>query len=210
MFADINRYMKGTIFIALLSVALYGCGDIGGGGSCGGSGDSGLCLVVESIEPTYNGSPTSSVDMFMSWCEVGEDEWDIEFFAAHPAEVKLRADTVPGVDAAIASPWIQIYRYTVTFNLISGAGTGPLLPSANYDMSKNILADGSYTFTADMVTMGMKTDLVMDNWIDGTWGFPMYTVTYTFFGEDAFGRDVSATAFETLTLGAFNNCDEAA
>src|SRR3569832_2455269 len=49
----------GTLFLLLLISA---CGDVGGSGQCGGVQDSGSCVRVENIIPTYKGANSSNVD----------------------------------------------------------------------------------------------------------------------------------------------------
>ncbi|MCK5237682.1 MAG: hypothetical protein KAR06_11960 [Deltaproteobacteria bacterium] len=208
-----NKYYK-YIFVLLATFALMSCGfgpngDIGGGGNCVGSGNTGICLAIDSISPqNISGGYSDAVDMYQSTCLEGE-EYTPEPFGASDAEIVISATVVDGVDPDVVSSKITLTGYTWTFALTGG--TGPYFQLQTLPVPFTIAQNGTYTFSAAMVTNQMKNTFGYDEWFNNIYTFgydyyPMYVVEYTFYGVDDNFNEVSATRSTYVTLGAFDNC----
>ncbi|MFQ5901581.1 MAG: hypothetical protein ACE5IH_08505, partial [Thermodesulfobacteriota bacterium] len=110
--------LKVVIFSALILI-LYGCGDIGGGGQGGGSGDSGLYLAVTSIMPKdVSDTTTSDVDVVQNPdCNGDGTADDPETFGAHDADVTLSLSLVEGATSPPAADTVYITRYTIDYTV---------------------------------------------------------------------------------------------
>lgn len=202
----ISTVIKGG-FIFLAIFVLNSCGEgMGGGGGGGGAKESGLYINVDSIAPkNIQEEATSDIDMTWNTDCSGDGSTtttDVEPFGSHTASVTLSAARVPGAtDSPAAGSWIQINRYTVEYTVNQGS-SGPSFLNKEYSESVKISAGGTATTTAQLMPKDFKTPYI------STWnlGYPVYTVTYTFYGEDDRGRDVWARGFLTVTMGGFNNC----
>lgn len=203
------------ISLSLLFLFVIGsCGEqLGGGGGGGGAKETGIYLNVDSIAPRDEipGKDTTRIDM--TWNTDCSNDGstttdDIEKFGDHTATVTLSAARVPGAtDSPAAGNWIQINRYTVEYTVSQGY-SGPSFSNKEYTASVKTSVDGTASITAELMPVELKKTYVSSLGGTLTWsyGYPLYTVTYTFYGEDDRGRDVWARGFVTVEIGGFNNC----
>lgn len=204
--------VKRISFLFSILLVITSCGDIGGGGGGGGASDTGIYLNVNSIVPrdAIVGKDTSSIDM--TWNQDCSNDGtttitDIEKFGAHSATVTISATLLQGATSPPAGTKVFITKYKVEFTVSPGY-SGPSFPTLEYNTNINVTVGGSSSTTVNLMTEELKKPYVSQLGGTGSWtfGLPVYTVTYTFYGQDDRGRDVSASAFKEVTIGGFNNC----
>lgn len=202
--------VKRTSFLFLILLAITSCGDVGGGGGGGGAADTGIYLNVDTIVPTdISVTETPSIDMVWTQdCNADGIADDPETpFGAHTATVTISAILLPGATSPPAATKVVITKYRVEFTVSPGYA-GPAFPTLEYNTNINVTVGGSSSATVNLMTEELKKPYVSQLGGTGSWtyGWPVYTVTYTFYGQDDQGNDVSASSFTTVTIGGFNKC----
>lgn len=197
--------VKRILFLSLILLAITSCGESG----CGGASDTGICLNVDSIVPTdIAGTDTSSIDMVWTTdCDGDTTTDDPEEFGSHSATVTISATLLSGATSPPAGTKVVITRYKVEFSVSPGY-SGPSFSTMEYYTTINVTVGGSTSATVNLMTEEMKKPYVPELGGTGSWTYdwPVYTVTYTFYGQDEYGNDVSASAFKEVTIGGFDNC----
>lgn len=204
-----------------MAAVLAGCGDeVGGSGQCGGVADSGACIKIESIAPTYEvgGGDTSNVDAFMDVCSVDEDtgEQTLEVITDHNASVTFRNDPLPGADSDTGRD-VTITRYVVsyTLNRCPSGATCPQLASVSPPGQSILIRAGGTVATelkfVDLATKMEYAEGVGDNLFPphtaAAVEFPSYNAVYTFEGTDVFNNPIALQGSAEFTIGDYNNCD---
>ncbi len=114
--ARLKATIKG-LFLALGVAGLASCGgdEAGGGGSCGGADESGICLQASLIEPFHLDEEfTTDVDVnFIPDCDGNLATFDPEPFTEHFADVTFSASLVSG--NPVAASFVQLTNMIVTF-----------------------------------------------------------------------------------------------
>ncbi len=235
--AQSKATIKG-LFLALAVVGLASCGsgdEAGGGGSCGGVDESGICLQVALIDPfNLDAEFTSDVDVNqIADCLPLTPVLDVEPYTEHFAEITFSATLVSG--NPVAASFVQLTNMTVTFtqnttdppvtcplpapfgpNCNAVAGAGPAILQLTTPIDVTIPVGTSVTQILPMVNFQRKNDYTPAFGDDILTGGPFdpggnvaylsYHVRFVFTGEDEFGNSVDATGAEQITFGAYNNC----
>ncbi len=115
--AQLKATIKG-LFLAFGVAGLASCGsgdEAGGGGSCGGVDESGICLQASLIDPFHlDGEFIKNVDVnFIADCDGDVATFDPEPSSEHFAEVTFSASLVSGTP--VAASLVQVTSMTVTF-----------------------------------------------------------------------------------------------
>ena len=210
---------------ATLLMLLYACGEIGGSGQCGGVEDSGVCLIIVEIQPTYEvgGGDTSNVDAFMQICgssqlETGEVEFDFERITDHDAIVTINNNPLPGFVPEFL-PDVTLTEYTIEYSPnFCPNGICPALQSVQAGETIFIPGNGSITTEIKFVDLSKKMEYaaaVGDDLFPSLVGsphtpnslvFPSYTARYTFSGKDTFNNDVAISGVTEFTIGNYDHC----
>ena len=189
---------------------LLGCGEIGGSGQCFGVDATGMCLTIDSIQPTDTVTgfgDTSDVDIFQNPdCDLSTPEFETEAFGGHSADVSFTAALLEGVSSPPAPAFMTFETYTIEY-VASPANTvtTPVLTTQFFSAnSLKINADSSITATFEFVPIPTK-----DEYNSGG-GDPssvaIYTAFYTFQGKSQFNQDVVLKGSAGFNLGNFDNC----
>ncbi len=201
--------LKGS-FGLLLLLGLAACGGggdtgAGGGGGCGGGATvAGIVLCADSVAPKYNGTLTPSVDIVQGICTDGTPEPYFE----HQATVTISARLATGATIPPVSPTVTITRYVIDYTANPGV-VGPTIRSTGDIFDTITVAVGGST-SRDVQLMGInqKSQFLFDlggaGAFDGS--FRRYAVTYTFYGQDQFGNNLTARGFGQVEIGNFQNC----
>jgi hypothetical protein len=220
---------SGLMVFFLLVVAA--CGEV----SCPGGEDTGSCLRIENIEPTYLEKPTSSVDAVADLCSTGTStSATVEKFTGHAAKISFSNFPVEGgsVPAEEISP-ITLGDFSITYSL-NNCPAGAICPPLNTFITAAtahpdtiiVPANGKITVTYPFVDLSKKFEFVAKRLGQATFSyldffpppsappfsiapfleFPSYTATYKFNGTDTFGNKVSVTGSREFTIGDFANC----
>lgn len=195
----------GTLLLLLLISA---CGEVGGSGQCGGAEDSGSCVRIESIIPSYLGANTSNVDAAQDACVDSTGAvTGIESFTDHGAAILVSNSSLPGAPAN-TTRIVTLRDYSVEYS-INRCPAGSVCPALTLltvapGQTTVIPANGSVSFTLPFVPLATKDEYVRLGGSLGT--FPSYTALYTITGTDAFNKSVSIQGAAEFTIGDFNNC----
>jgi hypothetical protein len=234
--AQSKATIKG-LFLALGVAGLAACGsgdEAGGGGSCGGVDESGICLQVSLIETLHlDESLTTDVDVnFIPDCDGDPTTVDPEPFTEHFADVTFSASLVSGTP--VAASFVQITNMTVTFtqnttdpvvtctagafapNCNAVAVAGPAIFPLTTPIDVAIPVGTSVTQLMSMVNFQRKDDYTpavdFNIFPSGpfdpsvTPAYLSYHVRFVFTGEDEFGNSVDATGATEITFGAYSFC----
>ncbi|HLF86245.1 MAG TPA: hypothetical protein VI584_04115 [Nitrospiria bacterium] len=196
----INVYLLGLISV----LALSGCGnEIGGSGQCGGAGDSGACVKVESITPT----DTTNVDAFRTTTDCNADGTadDPEPFTDHNATVSISNTIVPNFPGDIL-PDVTLTNFRIEYrlNFCPAGFSCPNLISVNVSETLFIPADGS--LTADIKFVDLEKKFEFQGGVSSPSVYPSYSATYTFTGTDIFQNNISVSGSTEFTIGDYDNC----
>ncbi len=192
-------------FLGLISVlALSGCGnEIGGSGQCGGAGDSGACVKLESITPT----DTSNVDAFRTTFDCNADGTadDPEPFTDHNATVSISNTIVPNFPGDIL-PDVTLTNFRIEYrlNFCPAGFSCPNLISVDVSETLFIPADGS--LTADIKFVDLEKKFEFQGGVSSSSVYPSYSATYTFTGTDIFQNNISVSGSTEFTIGDYDNC----
>jgi len=208
-------YLLSLLLAGLL--ALAGCGGGGngnslGGGGCGGGAEvTGVSVCVDEVSPSYNGEATNQVDVVQDNSACTGDA--IEYFSDHVADVTISARLVQGATQPPASTSVVFTHYTVDYTPIPipaastpGIATlGPIYETIPITVPASPTSSGSATRTLALMTILQKqvflNDLGYGGAFDGTQR--LYSVTYTFYGQDQHGTPVVARGFTQIYLGSY-------
>jgi len=195
----------GTLFLLLLISA---CGDVGGSGQCGGVQDSGSCVRVENIIPTYKGANSSNVDTVLNACTfdpVTGAPLTFEIFTDHSAIVTVTNVPLPG--APLDSPLpVTLLDYSISYsvNRCPAGATCPALTPLVASQSTLVLPNISTSFTLPFVPLSTKQEFVS---LGGTVNsFPSYTATYVITGTNASKKPISIQGEAEFTIGNYDTC----
>lgn len=206
------RFIIINLALSVILLALASCGgDTGGGGSGGGATDTGINLSIQSIAPKDSSSTTSNIDVEQGTyangqCGTSATAGQLEPFTDHMASVTIAAALVQGATSPPAGTTITITKYTVSYAVNSNY-TGPSIPSVTYNKTITVSVGSSTSSDLYFLTLGQKSAFltaVGGTTLNGTqWRTWPYTVTYDIYGQDEYGRDVSARGFVDVMLGNY-------
>ncbi len=202
------------IFAMFFCVAwtLAGCGDLDREGA-GGTDKSGSLLNVESVTPTYFDEPTNQVDVVQDNCADPGDPPKAEEYTDHYAEIKMTNRPLPNAEEQTASR-IYLTRYEIHYTAVT-QGSPPLLSSNVIPINESIGIDPcepggtscpEESFIAEFVPVREKAELrqfLLDN---PTIPQLQYNVHYIFYGENDFGKEVSADGFSNFYATDYDHC----
>ena len=202
------------IFV-ISSIFFYGCGG-GGPGSPGsdGSGNTGVILDA-SIQPTYNGEDTDSVDSFQNVCDDGPPPV-YEYFANHGAQFVILA-RLANPDTTFQPGNLYIEKYTIKyFRSADSIGAPPIETDVRY-VTMKITPLQTGTGTSVDIYSGVLVDLVRkdkysSDMLSGSYSSSLayinnYTAVYKFEGKNDFGEKFTIEAQTDFQIGNFINCD---
>lgn len=220
-----RKILLGLLGTGLLGF-LYACGEVGGSGQCGGAEDSGACIKIESIIPTYDvgGGSTSNADAFIDICDIDEEtgEITVEEMTDHGATVTFRNEPLPGADPATV-PDVTITQYTLTYSLNNcpAGAICPTLSTQTVTPGETLLIPANGTVSRDLkfVDLAKKMEYatgIGDDMFGVPFGslvhtlasleYPSYTVTYRFQGTDIFNNPIELVGYSEFTIGDYDNC----
>jgi hypothetical protein len=210
--------VKGMVLFFCMPWVVLGCGDF----DADGSDKSGSLFNIEEIDPTYFDESTRQVDVVRSICSSGDEgDVDPEPYTDHFADVTLSNRPLNNSLEQTAST-IYVDSYQLRYEGVTQGS--PPLPSSNVIQigetvglepctpggdcqgetisqiefvpveEKNVLYDYLYGVngTCDTVT-GQGCQL-------------QYNIYYTFFGENDYGYDVSASGTTFFYVSNYDNC----
>lgn len=203
--------IKGLL-LALGATTVVSCGsgdEAGGGGSCGGADETGVCLSVTLIAPVnLDAAFTHDVDVnFIPDCDLTTPALEVEPFTEHFADITFTASLVEGnpVNAA----FVRVTNMTITYTLNPNTPfVGPAIATLTTGANVEVPVGTSVVQNLSLMNFQQKDDFTPLAGFNSSvpFTYPSYTVTYTFTGEDNFGRDVSASGSTEVTIGAYSNC----
>ncbi|MEK7286838.1 MAG: hypothetical protein AAB035_06030 [Nitrospirota bacterium] len=203
----------------LLVLVMTACGEVA---SCPGGGDTGSCLRIDSITPTYNKKDSSNVDVVQGPCDVtgtstatstATSTPKLEEFFDHRVKIVFSNMPVPG---KVVRPEditdIILGGYSIEYKLNhcpGGAGTCPALTKFEAVDPNTFKVPANGTLTTDgyfqLLSLAKKDEYFRAK--IGLFGdYPSYTAVYTFNGRDAFGNLVSAQGATEFTIGNYDTC----
>ena len=201
-----------------VSLFLASCGDEA---ECQGADLNGVCFMVSTVAPKYFDAETPSVDIYLAQCSAGPPPV-FEPFSAHTARLTLSAFTIGNNRSN--STRIILRRYSISYVLNPGSDNpalGPAIPGVQVNdfgtgQTFEVPVNGTLEADFTLFDLQQKQDYY-DTYVAN--GFPMdpfaptiplnypsYTATYTVYGADEYGREVSATGSAQISIGAYNNC----
>ena len=205
----------------VLSLFLASCGDEA---ECQGADLNGVCFMVSSVVPTYLEDDTSNVDIYPSFCASGNPEP----YTDHGARLTLSAFTIG--NNRTTSTRILLTRFVISYQLNSGSNNprlGPDLPSTqaeNFGTGQTFEVPVNGTLEAEVSLFDIQQKgYYHDAYVSGGYpvtdldpastndlllpnNLPSYTATYTVYGQDEYGREVSSTGSAEIKIGAYNAC----
>lgn len=203
----VSNLLKGS-FGCLLLLTLASCGGGGSsdgiGGVCGGgSSVSGIVLCVDSVIPEYDDTLTPSVDIVQNLCEDGT----AEPYFDHSARVTLSATLASGATQPPVSTSMSITRYVIDYTANPGV-IGPAIASKTHFETITIPVTGTATRDINLMTTQQKEQFLFDLGNAGAFDgkYRDYSVTYTFYGLDQFGNNLTARGFTQIVIGNYDNC----
>lgn len=206
--------LKGS-FGLLMLLALSACGgggsggggDIGGGGCGGGAAVSGIVLCVDNVQPLYNKVLTPNVDIVQGICDVGPPIV-VEPYFDHQATVTISASLATGATQPPVSTVVTLTRYVIDYTANPGV-TGPTIRSTG-NLFETITVPVAGNVARDLVLMNtqQKEQFLLDLGRAGAFDgiYRGYTVTYTFYGQDQYGSNLTARGFGQVIIGNYQNC----
>jgi hypothetical protein len=181
-----------------------GGSDIGGGGCGGGAAVSGIVLCVDNVQPLYNQVLTSNVDIVRVTCTDGTPE---PYFD-HQATVTISAALASGATQPPVSTVVTLTHYVIAYTQNPGV-VGPNIQTTG-NLFETISVPVAGTVTRDLVLMNtqQKQQFLLDIGRAGAFDgiFRGYAVTYTFYGQDQFGTNLTARGFGQVIIGNYQHC----
>jgi len=206
----VNRFKRATGWVGtlLLLLLISACGDVGGSGQCGGVQDSGSCVRIENIVPTYKSTPTSNVDAVLSACSVDPvtgAPLTFEIFTDHEATLTVTNVPMPGAPLTSPEP-VTLLDYSITYsvNRCPVGATCPALTPLVASQTTLVLPNISTSFQLPFVPLSTKQEYVS---LGGSVNsFPSYTATYVITGTNASKKPISIQGEAEFTIGDYNTC----
>lgn len=185
----------------VFSLFLASCGDEA---KCQGADLNGVCFVVSNVVPRYNSANTNNVDVVQGTCGTTPEP-----FFDHSATLTLSAFTIG--NNRTNSTRILLTRYTISYRLNPGSDNpalGPAIPSSQAnDFGANqtleVAVNGTQDADLNLFDINQKQDFAAAMTAGA---YPSYTATYTVYGADEYGREVSSTGSTEIKIGDYNNC----
>ncbi len=201
----------------LISLLLFGCGSSGPGqpGSTG-TEDTGVLPQSITAVPFYNGGATYSVDVVQQICDAGPPP-TFEFFADHLATVTFTVSAINNLSTfQLGTLYVQYYTIVyrrsqdsigappiesdLVFNTIAIVPpVTPTTPDSNVTVTTATLILVDLTrksrYLSD-IQSGQYTSNILNN----------YTATYTFYGNNQFGKSFVWEAQTNFQIGSFDYC----
>lgn len=209
--------LKKIAGLGALLLLVSACGDVGGSGQCGGGGETGSCLRIESIQPSNGGDDdTSNVDAFKDLCNAFDVanatstpvEPKFEKIFDHSAKLTISNHPLPGVNVEdISDVTLNNFAVTYSINRCPTGATCPALDTLQVAPGETftIKADTEFTIGLPFVPLAAKSQYIA---LGGSaFEFPSYTGTYTITGTDSFNNPVKVVGSAEFTIGDFDNCD---
>lgn len=203
---------KGMVLFFCVPWVLLGCGDFDGEFGAGGSDKSGSLLNVEDVIPLYFDEATNQVDVVQDNCAAPGEDPDPEPFTDHYAEIAMTNRPLNNAEEQTAS-WIYLTRYEIHYTAVT-QGTAPLLSTNVIPITESVGLEpcdpgGSCTeesFIAELVPVREKSELYQFLQENPTVFQLQYNVHYVVFGENDFGKQVSADGFSNFYATNYDNC----
>ena len=196
-------------FLALFMV-LTACGDIGGVGQCGGGGETGACLQIESIAPEDGDGNfvTSNVDVVVDICtDTSTSTPVVKLLFDHTAKVKISYNRLPGLGLnATDVPPVTLTKHAISYTVGScPVGTCPSLSVLSpITQTIQIKVDSSIETELPFFPLQKKIEYITAG--GSTNNFPSYIATYTLTGADLSGNPVKAEGSAEFTIGNYDKC----
>lgn len=204
-----------SAYFLLLTVFLWGCGSGPGSPGSQDTEDTGV-KVDTSISFSGNASDdikSPNVDAFQEICPDGK----AEPFRDHPAQITFDARLL-NPNTTFQPGTLYIEKYTVEFRRKSDSIGAPPIESFTGNERVTIVPPtgsgvSSVTTTLMLVDLKRKFKYANDMFYvtpgayTSTYSFiNNYTATYTFEGQNEFGKSFSLTAQTDFSIGDFANC----
>jgi hypothetical protein len=200
-------------YCLLLAVILVGCGG-GGPGSPGSSGSENTGVKVDaSVQGSYDGNPTYSVDVFQDVCDLGPPPV-YEIFTDHQATVTFTARLI-NPDATFQAGKLYIEKYTVEFRRSTDSLGAPPIESDTRYKTIEIPAPigaGEVTVTTSIILVDLlRKDQYAEDMLSGRYSSGLaylnnYTAIFTFYGQNEFGENFKIKAQMDFQIGNFDYC----
>jgi hypothetical protein len=199
--------MRALLGIGLIGLSLpfllLACG--GGLGSPGSTGSEDTNVLWEAqIEPELDGqvnvNTISAPDTQIANCPGGNID---ALLHDHMAEVSLTARKIhPELPAG--TQHIEGYRIQYSSSDPNAPPLSEFSTQHSVDVALTNSDSAQATFTAYLVPIEQKQEFY---WASTDYSyFPVYTATYTFYGQDSYGNDFSFKASTSFTIGYFEEC----
>lgn len=211
----VNKTRTWRIWLSLGATAVLGaalgCGQVGGAGQCNGVDVTGMCVAVDSVQPTDTVTgfgDTSDVDAFQNPdCDGNPATVDPEKFGKHSAKVTFSTKLMTGVTSPPAPAFVTWENYTIEY-IASSTNTvnAPALTAHSYAAdSIKVNANESVTATLELVSIQTKDEYVKSN---GSSLPAIYSAVYTIKGTSQFNEDVVLKTSVSFNIGDYNLCSK--
>ena len=170
-------------------------------------------MVDASVEGSYLGASTYSVDAFQDVCEEGPPAV-YEVFTDHQATVNFTARLL-NPNATFQAGKLYIEKYTVEFRRSSDSIGAPPIESDTRYKTIEIPAPigaGEVTVTTDIILVDLirkvqySEDMLSGRYSSGTYYLNNYTAIFTFYGQNEFGENFKVKTQMDFQIGNFDNC----
>jgi len=209
-----NYFLLFAGYCLLLVIIISGCGG-GGPGSPGSSGseNTGIMLDVSSVQGSYLGKSTYSVDAFQDVCDPGPPTV-YEDFTDHNVTVTFTARLI-NPNSTFQAGKLYIKKYTVEFRRKPDSIGAP--PIEFYPGFPTIEIPAPIGASEVVVTTDIRfVDLIRKDqyafdmssgmYSSGSAYLNNYTAIFTFEGQNEFGENFKVKAQMEFQIGNFNNC----
>jgi hypothetical protein len=212
-----NYFLLFAVYCLLL--VIIGCGG-GGPGSPGSSGSENTGIKVDaSVQGTYLGQPTYSVDAFQNLCDEGPPPV-YEDFTDHQATVTFTARLI-NPSSTFQAGKLYIEKYTVELRRSSDSIGAPPIESDTRYKTIEIPAPigaGEVTVTTDIILVDLIRKIQYREDVSTPPSNPRYssfgglgylnnyTAIFTFWGQNEFGENFKIKAQMDFQIGNFDNC----
>lgn len=189
----------------MMTLFLASCGDEA---ECRGADVNGVCFVVSSVVPIYLDANTNNVDVTRDICEPGPPAV-LEDFTDHGARLTLSAFTIG--NNRTNSTRIILRNFDISYRLNPGSDNprlGPDIPSIqgnNFGTGQTFEVPVNGTLEADVSIFDIQQKTDFATAMTGG-AYPSYTATFTVYGADEYGREVSSTGSAEIKIGEYDYC----
>lgn len=212
-----------VVYCLMSTVFLWGCGSGPGSPGSTATEDTGVILDA-TLAPSYLGTNTYSVDVVKNPqpCVFGDP-------TAHPPtpdkfENFLDHNAILTVDATLVNPnpqitpgTLYIEKYTIEYRRSQDSiGAPPIESDTRYVtlvITPPLSGTASTTTTATLVLVDLtRKDKYLSDILTGAYAYTSsaflnnYTATYTFEGQNQYGKRFSFIAQTNFQMGSFNYC----